>query len=175
MIAACGKMRARSGLACGVSERDCGCCVRGLAWSGGSKVHCGFFPHPADEQMYRCEDCDELFPSKPDLRRHQKYSCSSASSLFDALGDDFKQEREDSDEAVHECKDCEKIFPNEYRSARPPPSPSAGKHCVMLAFSMCENHSFTHDGNILTSEYSIFHTFIKILARKFHMVYFTSE
>ncbi|KAJ8371203.1 hypothetical protein SKAU_G00112310 [Synaphobranchus kaupii] len=48
-------------------------------------------PHLEDEPMYRCEDCDELFPSKPDLRRHQKYSCSSANSLFDALGDDFKQ------------------------------------------------------------------------------------
>ncbi|KAJ8257681.1 hypothetical protein GJAV_G00188540 [Gymnothorax javanicus] len=79
-------------------------------------------PHLEDEQMYRCEDCDELFPSKPDLRRHQKYSCSSGNSLFDALGDDFKQEREDSDEPVHECKDCEKIFPNEY---------SLGQHMIV--------------------------------------------
>ena len=69
----------------------------------------------ADEQMYRCEDCDELFTTSLELRRHQKYSCSSSGSLFDALSEDFKQEREDSDEAVHECKDCEKIFPNEYR------------------------------------------------------------
>lgn len=65
--------------------------------------------------MYRCEDCDELFSSALELRRHQKYSCSSAGSIFDALREDFKQEREDSDEPVHECKDCEKIFPNEYR------------------------------------------------------------
>lgn len=69
----------------------------------------------ADEQMYRCEDCDELFSSTLELRRHQKYSCSSTGSIFDTLRDDFKQEREDSDEPVHECKDCEKIFPNEYR------------------------------------------------------------
>lgn len=69
----------------------------------------------ADEQMYRCEDCDELFSSTLELRRHQKYSCSSAGSIFDTLREDFKQEREDSDEPVHECKDCEKIFPNEYR------------------------------------------------------------
>lgn len=69
----------------------------------------------ADEQMYRCEDCDELFSSTLELRRHQKYSCSSTGSIFDTLREDFKQEREDSDEPVHECKDCEKIFPNEYR------------------------------------------------------------
>ncbi|XP_014865241.1 PREDICTED: PR domain zinc finger protein 16 isoform X7 [Poecilia mexicana] len=72
-------------------------------------------PNLQDEQMYRCEDCDELFSSTLELRRHQKYSCSSAGSIFDALREDFKQEREDSDEPIHECKDCEKIFPNEYR------------------------------------------------------------
>lgn len=71
----------------------------------------------ADEQMYRCEDCDELFSSTLELRRHQKYSCSSTGSIFDTLREDFKQEREDSDEPIHECKDCEKIFPNEYRYA----------------------------------------------------------
>lgn len=73
----------------------------------------------ADEQMYRCEDCDELFSSTLELRRHQKYSCTSTGSIFDTLREDFKQEREDSDEPVHECKDCEKIFPNEYRYADP--------------------------------------------------------
>uniref|UniRef100_A0A673AF65 Si:ch211-263k4.2 n=1 Tax=Sphaeramia orbicularis TaxID=375764 RepID=A0A673AF65_9TELE len=73
----------------------------------------------ADEQMYRCEECDELFSSTLELRRHQKYSCSSA---FGALQEDFKQEREDSDEPVHECKDCEKIFPNEY---------SLGQHMIV--------------------------------------------
>lgn len=71
----------------------------------------------ADEQMYRCDDCDELFSSTLELRRHQKYSCSSTGSIFDTLREDFKQEREDSDEPIHECKDCEKIFPNEYRYA----------------------------------------------------------
>ncbi|XP_023697316.2 histone-lysine N-methyltransferase PRDM16 isoform X1 [Paramormyrops kingsleyae] len=79
-------------------------------------------PNLEDEQMYRCEDCDELFPSKPDLRRHQKYSCSSAGSIFDTLNEDLKQEREDSDEGVHECKDCEKIFPNKY---------SLGQHMIV--------------------------------------------
>uniref|UniRef100_A0A087XXQ5 Si:ch211-263k4.2 n=1 Tax=Poecilia formosa TaxID=48698 RepID=A0A087XXQ5_POEFO len=74
------------------------------------------------EQMYRCEDCDELFSSTLELRRHQKYSCSSAGSIFDALREDFKQEREDSDEPIHECKDCEKIFPNEY---------SLGQHMIV--------------------------------------------
>ncbi|XP_036389281.1 histone-lysine N-methyltransferase PRDM16 isoform X3 [Megalops cyprinoides] len=79
-------------------------------------------PNLEDEQMYRCEDCDELFSSKLDLRRHQKYSCSSAGSLFDTLGEDFKQERDDAEEPVHECKDCEKIFPNEY---------SLGQHMIV--------------------------------------------
>ncbi|XP_049342211.1 histone-lysine N-methyltransferase PRDM16 isoform X2 [Astyanax mexicanus] len=71
-------------------------------------------PNLEDEQMYRCEDCDELFTSKLELRRHQKYSCSSGNSIFDTLSEDLKQEREDSDEPVYECKDCEKIFPSEY-------------------------------------------------------------
>ncbi|XP_077460303.1 histone-lysine N-methyltransferase PRDM16 isoform X10 [Stigmatopora argus] len=79
-------------------------------------------PNLQDEQMYRCEDCDELFSSTLELRRHQKYSCSSAGSIFDTLREDFKQEREDSDETVHECKDCEKIFPNEY---------SLGQHMIV--------------------------------------------
>ncbi|CDQ84148.1 unnamed protein product [Oncorhynchus mykiss] len=81
-------------------------------------------PNLEDEQMYRCEDCDELFTSALELRRHQKYSCASAGSLFDTLSnEDFKQERDDSDhEPVHECKDCEKIFPNEY---------SLGQHMIV--------------------------------------------
>ncbi|XP_034029080.1 histone-lysine N-methyltransferase PRDM16 isoform X6 [Thalassophryne amazonica] len=79
-------------------------------------------PNLQDEQMYRCDDCDELFSSALELRRHQKYSCSSAGSIFDTLREDFKQEREDSDEPVHECKDCEKIFPNEY---------SLGQHMIV--------------------------------------------
>uniref|UniRef100_A0A665SVG1 Si:ch211-263k4.2 n=1 Tax=Echeneis naucrates TaxID=173247 RepID=A0A665SVG1_ECHNA len=79
-------------------------------------------PNLQDEQMYRCEDCDELFSSTLELRRHQKYSCSSGGSIFDTLREDFKQEREDSDEPIHECKDCEKIFPNEY---------SLGQHMIV--------------------------------------------
>ncbi|XP_054612256.1 histone-lysine N-methyltransferase PRDM16 isoform X3 [Dunckerocampus dactyliophorus] len=79
-------------------------------------------PNLQDEQMYRCEDCDELFSSTLELRRHQKYSCTNAGSIFDTLREDFKQEREDSDEPVHECKDCEKIFPNEY---------SLGQHMIV--------------------------------------------
>ncbi|XP_051951136.1 histone-lysine N-methyltransferase PRDM16-like isoform X2 [Xyrauchen texanus] len=79
-------------------------------------------PNMEDEQMYRCEHCDELFTSKLELRRHQKYSCSSSNSIFDSLSEDFKQECEDSDEPVHECKDCEKIFPSEY---------SLGQHMII--------------------------------------------
>ncbi|XP_072304782.1 histone-lysine N-methyltransferase PRDM16 isoform X4 [Eucyclogobius newberryi] len=76
-------------------------------------------PNLQDEQMYRCEECDELFSSTLELRRHQKYSCSGS---FSSLQDDFKQERDDSDEPIHECKDCEKIFPNEY---------SLGQHMIV--------------------------------------------
>uniref|UniRef100_A0A8C6SS33 Si:ch211-263k4.2 n=1 Tax=Neogobius melanostomus TaxID=47308 RepID=A0A8C6SS33_9GOBI len=76
-------------------------------------------PNLQDEQMYRCEECDELFSSTLELRRHQKYSCSGS---FGSLQDEFKQEREDSDEPIHECKDCEKIFPNEY---------SLGQHMIV--------------------------------------------
>ncbi|KAI9530968.1 Histone-lysine N-methyltransferase prdm16 [Dissostichus eleginoides] len=79
-------------------------------------------PNLQDEQMYRCEDCDELFSSTLELRRHQKYSCTSSGSIFDTLREDFKQEREDSDEPIHECKDCEKIFPNDY---------SLGQHMIV--------------------------------------------
>uniref|UniRef100_H3D347 Si:ch211-263k4.2 n=1 Tax=Tetraodon nigroviridis TaxID=99883 RepID=H3D347_TETNG len=82
-------------------------------------------PNLQDEQMYRCEDCDELFSSTLELRRHQKYSCSSTGSIFDTLREDFKQEREDSDEPIHECKDCEKIFPNEYSLS------SLGQHMIV--------------------------------------------
>ncbi|XP_060736735.1 histone-lysine N-methyltransferase PRDM16 isoform X5 [Tachysurus vachellii] len=79
-------------------------------------------PNLEDEQMYRCEDCDELFSSKLELRRHQKYSCNTGSSIFDSLSEDLKQEHDDNDEPVHECKDCEKIFPSEY---------SLGQHMVV--------------------------------------------
>ncbi|XP_046727200.1 histone-lysine N-methyltransferase PRDM16 isoform X3 [Silurus meridionalis] len=79
-------------------------------------------PNLEDEHMYRCEDCDELFSSKLELRRHQKYSCNTGSSIFDSLSEDLKQERDDNDEPVHECKDCEKIFPSEY---------SLGQHMVV--------------------------------------------
>ncbi|XP_028663290.2 histone-lysine N-methyltransferase PRDM16 isoform X4 [Erpetoichthys calabaricus] len=71
-------------------------------------------PNLEDDQMYHCHDCEELLPSKVDLRRHQKYSCSNANSIFSALNEGFKQERDELDDQTHECKDCERIFPNEY-------------------------------------------------------------
>ncbi|KAM6977956.1 histone-lysine N-methyltransferase PRDM16 [Aplochiton taeniatus] len=81
-------------------------------------------PNLEDEQMFRCEECDELLGSAMELCRHQKYSCSSSGSIFEAMSqDDFKQEQEDSGEdTVYECKDCEKIFPNEY---------SLGQHMIV--------------------------------------------
>ncbi|MGH0146170.1 UNVERIFIED_CONTAM: hypothetical protein FKN15_041060 [Acipenser sinensis] len=74
-------------------------------------------PNLKDEQMYRCEDCEELLSSKLDLHRHQKYSCSNGTSIFKALNQDFKQEREEEEEEeeeeegpVHECKDYEQMY-----------------------------------------------------------------
>ncbi|XP_012920597.1 PR domain zinc finger protein 16 isoform X2 [Heterocephalus glaber] len=63
---------------------------------------------------FRCEECDELFQCKLDLRRHKKYACSSAgAALFEGLGDELKPEGLGGGQA-HECKDCERMFPNKY-------------------------------------------------------------
>uniref|UniRef100_A0A6I8N171 PR/SET domain 16 n=1 Tax=Ornithorhynchus anatinus TaxID=9258 RepID=A0A6I8N171_ORNAN len=66
-----------------------------------------------EEHPFRCEECDELFQSKLDLRRHKKYSCSSVGALYETLSEEIKQEGL-SDGQVHECKDCERMFPNKY-------------------------------------------------------------
>lgn len=68
----------------------------------------------AEEPTFRCEDCDELFQSKLDLRRHKKYACSAVGSLYESLSEDIKQEGL-GDGQVYECKDCERMFPNKYR------------------------------------------------------------
>ncbi|XP_078498605.1 histone-lysine N-methyltransferase PRDM16 isoform X2 [Lissotriton helveticus] len=70
-------------------------------------------PNLDEEPIFRCEECDELFQSKLELRRHQKYACSTVSHLYRSLSEEIKQEGFD-DEAVHECKDCERMFPNKY-------------------------------------------------------------
>ncbi|XP_069466321.1 histone-lysine N-methyltransferase PRDM16 isoform X2 [Ambystoma mexicanum] len=70
-------------------------------------------PNLDEEPIFRCEECDELFQSKLELRRHQKYACSTVSNLYRSLSDEIKQESFD-DESVHECKDCERMFPNKY-------------------------------------------------------------
>lgn len=67
-----------------------------------------------EEHTFRCEDCDELFQSKLDLRRHKKYACNAVSSLYETLNDEIKQEGL-GDGQVYECKDCERMFPNKYR------------------------------------------------------------
>uniref|UniRef100_A0A670ILR7 PR/SET domain 16 n=1 Tax=Podarcis muralis TaxID=64176 RepID=A0A670ILR7_PODMU len=70
-------------------------------------------PSLEEVHTYRCEDCDELFQSKMDMRRHKKYSCNAVSSLYETLSEEIKQEGA-SDGQVHECKDCERMFPNKY-------------------------------------------------------------
>lgn len=91
----------------------------------------------AEEHTFRCEDCDELFQSKLDLRRHKKYACNAVSSLYETLNDEIKQEGL-GDGQVYECKDCERMFPNKYRYrqiARPssglPLSGTPAQSCLM--------------------------------------------
>lgn len=83
----------------------------------------------AEDPTFRCEECDELFQCKLDLRRHKKYACSSAGApLYEGLGEDLKPEglSRGSDGQAHECKDCERMFPNKYRCRpTPPPTPSS--------------------------------------------------
>ncbi|NWQ82311.1 PRD16 protein, partial [Columbina picui] len=82
-------------------------------------------PSMEEEPTFRCEDCDELFPSKLDLRRHKKYACSAVGSLYESLGEDIKQEGL-GDGQVYECKDCERMFPNKYRYQETPEPPRPG-------------------------------------------------
>ncbi|XP_063292881.1 histone-lysine N-methyltransferase PRDM16 isoform X2 [Pelobates fuscus] len=70
-------------------------------------------PNLDEEHTFRCEDCDELFQSKLDLRRHQKYACNTVNHIYESLSEEIKQESFDN-EQVHECKDCERLFPNKY-------------------------------------------------------------
>uniref|UniRef100_A0A8C6Y7D6 PR/SET domain 16 n=1 Tax=Naja naja TaxID=35670 RepID=A0A8C6Y7D6_NAJNA len=67
----------------------------------------------ADVHTFRCEDCDELFQSKMEMRRHKKYSCHAVGSLYESLTEEIKQEGMEDDQG-HECKDCERMFPNKY-------------------------------------------------------------
>uniref|UniRef100_A0A8C2VJG6 PR/SET domain 16 n=1 Tax=Chinchilla lanigera TaxID=34839 RepID=A0A8C2VJG6_CHILA len=75
-------------------------------------------PSLDEEPTFRCDECDELFQCKLDLRRHKKYTCGSArAALYEDLGDELKPEGlggSGSDGQAHECKDCERMFPNKY-------------------------------------------------------------
>ncbi|NXE42111.1 PRD16 protein, partial [Ptilorrhoa leucosticta] len=75
-------------------------------------------PSMEEEPSFRCEDCDELFQSKLDLRRHKKYGCGAVGALYESLSDEIKQEGL-GDGQVYECKDCERMFPNKYRIPAP--------------------------------------------------------
>ncbi|XP_013928576.1 PREDICTED: PR domain zinc finger protein 16 [Thamnophis sirtalis] len=70
-------------------------------------------PSLEDVPTFRCEDCDELFQSKMEMRRHKKYSCHAVGSLYESLSEEIKQEGMEDDQG-HECKDCERMFPNKY-------------------------------------------------------------
>ncbi|XP_040590814.1 histone-lysine N-methyltransferase PRDM16 isoform X4 [Mesocricetus auratus] len=74
-------------------------------------------PSLDEDPTFRCDECDELFQCKLDLRRHKKYACSSAGApLYEGLGEELKPEglSGGSDGQAHECKDCERMFPNKY-------------------------------------------------------------
>ncbi|XP_043918906.1 histone-lysine N-methyltransferase PRDM16 isoform X2 [Protopterus annectens] len=70
-------------------------------------------PNLDEEQTFCCGVCGELFQTKVELRRHQKYACSAVNTIFETLNEDIKQEKLE-DGTVHECKDCERIFPSKY-------------------------------------------------------------
>ncbi|XP_048206068.1 LOW QUALITY PROTEIN: histone-lysine N-methyltransferase PRDM16 [Perognathus longimembris pacificus] len=79
----------------------------------------GVVPPSLDEEpTFRCEECDELFQCKLDLRRHKKYACGAAgAALYEGLGEELKPDGLGAgagDGQVHECKDCERMFPNKY-------------------------------------------------------------
>lgn len=89
----------------------------GVLW-----LRCHLLSCLAEEPTFRCDECDELFPCKVDLRRHKKYACGSAgTAVYEGLGEGLKPEGlggGGSDQA-HECKDCERMFPTKYRCASP--------------------------------------------------------
>lgn len=98
----------------------------GWAWGGSwAPPHAGPLS-PAEEPTFRCDACDELFPSKLDLRRHKKYACSSVgAALYEGLAEELKPEGlggGGSDGQAHECKDCERMFPTKYRCSSTPPA-----------------------------------------------------
>uniref|UniRef100_A0A2K5DQ43 PR/SET domain 16 n=1 Tax=Aotus nancymaae TaxID=37293 RepID=A0A2K5DQ43_AOTNA len=77
----------------------------------------GTVPPSLDEEpTFRCDECDELFPSKLDLRRHKKYACGSVgATLYEGLAEELKPEGLGGGSGqAHECKDCERMFPNKY-------------------------------------------------------------
>ncbi|XP_024089927.2 histone-lysine N-methyltransferase PRDM16 isoform X1 [Pongo pygmaeus] len=77
----------------------------------------GTVPPGLDEEpTFRCDECDELFQSKLDLRRHKKYTCGSVgAALYEGLAEELKSEGLGGGSGqAHECKDCERMFPNKY-------------------------------------------------------------
>ncbi|XP_058530412.1 histone-lysine N-methyltransferase PRDM16 isoform X1 [Ochotona princeps] len=79
----------------------------------------GAVPPALDEEpAFRCDECDELFQSKLDLRRHQKYACGVVGATLDeGLGQGLQPPGlggGGGDGQAHECKDCERMFPDKY-------------------------------------------------------------
>ncbi|XP_035881102.1 histone-lysine N-methyltransferase PRDM16 isoform X2 [Phyllostomus discolor] len=79
----------------------------------------GAVPPSLDEEpTFRCDVCDELFPSKLDLRRHKKYACGPVgAALYAGLAEELKPQGlggGGGDGRALECKDCERTFPDKY-------------------------------------------------------------
>lgn len=117
-------------------------------WVSGSLDHL-FALCLAEDPTFRCDECDELFQCRLDLRRHKKYACnSSGAPLYEGLGEELKPEGlgGGNDGQAHECKDCERMFPNKYRCHPPrlpyplipsPPPSGQGSRAKRLRAPVC--------------------------------------
>ncbi|XP_046718676.1 MDS1 and EVI1 complex locus protein EVI1-A isoform X5 [Silurus meridionalis] len=64
-------------------------------------------PDIHEERQFRCEDCEQLFPSGSELLEHQNHSCSNRPSSG------FTLPEQAIPSATHdECKECERVFPD---------------------------------------------------------------
>ncbi|XP_058269772.1 MDS1 and EVI1 complex locus protein EVI1-A isoform X3 [Hemibagrus wyckioides] len=63
-------------------------------------------PDIHEERQFRCEDCEQLFPSGSELLEHQNHSCSKRPSSG------FTLPEQAIPSATDECKECERVFPD---------------------------------------------------------------
>ncbi|GAA6073638.1 MDS1 and EVI1 complex locus protein EVI1-A isoform X1, partial [Tachysurus ichikawai] len=66
-------------------------------------------PDIHEERQFRCEDCEQLFPSGSELLEHQNHSCPKRPSSGFTLPEQVIPS------ATDECKECERVFPDVQR------------------------------------------------------------